>query len=123
MRSGTDAQRPAAEEFLRCFLLHVLPKGLVRIRHIGLLASVNVATKHQRCRQLLAQETPAVPQPAKCWIRRVLAWTGQDPRRCPHYHRFLERRPLLKSVPKARRRPDVLEATHRRGGETHADSS
>ena len=33
----------AAEEFLRRFLLHVLPKGFVRIRHYGLLASCQVS--------------------------------------------------------------------------------
>ena len=83
-----------AEEFIRRLLLHVLPKGFVRIRHFGLLASVNVATKLQRCRQLLGQETAAAPQPAKCWVGRVLEWTGQDPRRCPRCEGFLERRPL-----------------------------
>src|SRR5262249_36499226 len=31
-------------EFIRRFLLHVLPKGLVRIRHYGLMAGVNVST-------------------------------------------------------------------------------
>src|SRR4029077_3726659 len=42
-----------AEEFLRRFLLHVLPKGFVRIRHYGLLASPNVQTKLRRCQWLL----------------------------------------------------------------------
>ncbi len=32
------------DEFIRRFLLHVLSKGFVRIRHYGLLASTNVAT-------------------------------------------------------------------------------
>ena len=35
---------------MRRFLLHVLPKGFVRIRHFGLLASVNVGSKLQRPR-------------------------------------------------------------------------
>jgi hypothetical protein len=39
----------AADEFLRRFLLHVLPKGFVRIRHYGLLASPNVRTKLKLC--------------------------------------------------------------------------
>jgi hypothetical protein len=34
------------EEFVRRFLLHVLPKGFVKIRHYGLLASVNASTLH-----------------------------------------------------------------------------
>ena len=43
----------SAEEFLRRFLLHVLPKGFMRIRHYGLLASPNVQTKLKRCQWLL----------------------------------------------------------------------
>jgi Putative transposase/Transposase zinc-binding domain len=40
----------AAEEFIRRFLLHVLPSRFVRIRHYGLLASRNVPTRLERCR-------------------------------------------------------------------------
>ena len=119
----TKVMTVSAEEFIRRLLLHVLPKGFVRIRHFGLLASVNVATKLQRCRQLLGQETPSGPQPAKCWVDRVLEWTGQDPRRCPHCHGFLERRPLLKSLPEEGQQPDAVLATHRHAEEVRADSS
>jgi hypothetical protein len=42
-----------AEEFIRRFLLHVLPKGFVRIRHYGLLAGRNVDTKLTQCHRLL----------------------------------------------------------------------
>jgi hypothetical protein len=119
----TKVMTVSAEEFLRRLLLHVLPKGFVRIRHFGLLASVNVATKLQRCRQLLGQETPSGPQPAKSWIERVLEWTGQDPRRCPHCQGFLERRPLLKSPLDQSRQPDAMMATHRHGEKVRADSS
>src|SRR5215470_11054748 len=41
-RHRTKVMTVSAEEFLRRVLLHVLPKGFVRIRHYGLLASVNV---------------------------------------------------------------------------------
>jgi hypothetical protein len=37
--------RLTAEEFIRRFLLHVLPKRFVRIRHYGLLAGRNVTTQ------------------------------------------------------------------------------
>ena len=41
-----------APEFLRRFLLHVLPSGFMRIRHYGLLANAN-REKLKRCRELL----------------------------------------------------------------------
>jgi hypothetical protein len=84
------------DEFIRRFLLHVLPKGFVRIRHYGLLASVNVAGKLERCRRLLkgsCQTKPATT--AKTWIERVLEWTGQDPMACPRCQGPLTRRELL----------------------------
>lgn len=43
-----------AEEFLRRFLLHVVPRGFMRIRHFGLLANRQRADKLARCRTLLA---------------------------------------------------------------------
>jgi hypothetical protein len=43
----------SADEFLRRFLLHVLPKGLVRIRHFGLFANRRRETALACCRQLL----------------------------------------------------------------------
>jgi hypothetical protein len=113
----------SAEEFMRRFLLHVLPKGFVRIRHFGLLASVNVASKLQRCRELLGQGAKPAPPPHKSWIDRVLEWTGQDPMRCPHCQGLLERRPLAKSSPGACRQPDSLPTTPRHGEWARADSS
>ena len=48
-----------AEEFLRRFLLHVVPSGFMRIRHFGLLANRHRTAKLARCRILLAP-TPEV---------------------------------------------------------------
>jgi len=45
--------RLAPREFLRRFLLHVLPRGFVRIRHYGLLANGCRRDKLQRCRELI----------------------------------------------------------------------
>jgi Putative transposase/Transposase zinc-binding domain len=42
-----------ATEFLRRFLLHVLPRGFVRIRHYGLLSNRDRTAKLNRCRELL----------------------------------------------------------------------
>jgi hypothetical protein len=43
----------STHEFLRRFLLHVLPGGLVRIRHFGLFANRNRSAALERCRALL----------------------------------------------------------------------
>ena len=48
----------AAEEFLRRFLLHILPHRFVRIRHFGLLATRWRRANVVRCRALLAPATP-----------------------------------------------------------------
>jgi hypothetical protein len=49
----------SADEFLRRFLLHVLPKGLVRIRHFGFFANRRRETALTRCRELLGTATNA----------------------------------------------------------------
>ena len=53
----------AAEEFIRRFLLHVLPRGLVRIRHYGWMANRVRAERAALCRALLAEDAaqPATP--------------------------------------------------------------
>ena len=73
-----------AEEFLRRFLLHVLPPRFVRIRHYGILAGRNVDTKLARCRQLLGAAAPSSPAVPKTWSEWVIEWTDQDPLCCPH---------------------------------------
>ena len=78
-----------ALEFLRRFLLHVLPKGFVRIRHYGLCASRNVNTKLATARRLLEPDaTSESPQPAKPsepspWWERFRQHTGIDVMACP----------------------------------------
>ena len=70
---------PAAE-FMRRFLLHILPDGFHRIRHVGFLANTQRAKAVTRARELLADRLPAptpepesaepavdaAPQPAPC---------------------------------------------------------
>jgi Putative transposase len=54
----------APAEFIRRFLLHVLPDGFQRIRHYGFLANGNRTTKLARIRRLLPsprQQEPASP--------------------------------------------------------------
>ena len=49
-----------AIEFLRRFLLHVVPKGFMRIRHYGITANCRRQQKLARCREVLGT-TPAPP--------------------------------------------------------------
>ena len=49
----------AADEFIRRFLLHVLPRGFHRIRHYGLLTGSARKTSLERARALLAVAPPA----------------------------------------------------------------
>jgi Putative transposase/Transposase zinc-binding domain len=53
-----------ADEFIRRFLLHVLPKGFHRIRHYGLLASASCKANIARARQLMAAPMAEVDPPA-----------------------------------------------------------
>ncbi len=93
----------SAHEFLRRFLLHVLPRGLVRIRHFGLFANRRRNTSLQRCRALLAMavcvdppQPPSLRCPACSGIMLVVerltcgqlyfraCITPAKPRRCDH---------------------------------------
>jgi hypothetical protein len=61
-RDGVDRQRTMTlcpDEFIRRFLLHVLPKGFHRIRHYGLLACASRKANVALARQLLAVPVPA----------------------------------------------------------------
>ena len=77
----------ATDEFIRRFLIHVLPKGFHRIRHYGLLASSNRAANIAHARELLAvpshpkqPETPTaagdelhvLPRPCPCCGGRMI---------------------------------------------------
>jgi hypothetical protein len=53
----------APDEFIRRFLLHVLPKGFHRIRHYGLLASATCKTNIARARELIAMPVLATDPP------------------------------------------------------------
>jgi len=65
----------SVDEFLRRFLLHVLPKGLVRIRHFGLFANRRRKTALARCRQLLGT-TPGTDLPATDNLMRCPVCAG-----------------------------------------------
>ena len=73
----------SADEFLRRFLLHVLPDGFQRIRHYGLLGNRHRAENLARCRELLAMPAPIL-QPDRDYRERCRQLGGQDPLRCPN---------------------------------------
>ena len=51
------------QEFLRRFLLHVLPRGFTRIRHFGILSTRNRSMMLPFCRQLIAANPPEAGRP------------------------------------------------------------
>jgi hypothetical protein len=77
--------RLTPEEFIRRFLLHVLPKGFVKVRHYGLLAGSNVKDKLERALRLLEKGRPESSDeaPVEDWRARLLRLCGVDFRRCP----------------------------------------
>jgi len=72
-------------EFVRRFLLHVVPKRFVRLRHYGLFANAHRSRRIGEAR--LALGAPAVPrppkQPVESWKDLYRRITGREPDRCP----------------------------------------
>jgi Putative transposase/Transposase zinc-binding domain len=69
-RDGGQRQRVmtlATDEFIRRFMLHVLPRGFHRIRHYGLLASSARKDSLARARDLLAVAPPPDDDPPEEW--------------------------------------------------------
>ena len=97
-------------EFLRRFLLHVLPDGFVRIRAYGLLANRTRRTGLGRCRELLGvPEEAACPDAEPVWTELLTRLTGRDPTNCPACgHGSLL---LLAEIPATGRGPPWLRRT------------
>jgi hypothetical protein len=70
-------------EFLRRFLLHVLPTGFVRIRYFGLFANCHRAKNLARCRQLLAAD-PTTAETATPSASSAPKPTDEERDRCPY---------------------------------------
>ena len=82
-----------ADEFVRRFLLHVLPRGFTRLRHYGLLANRNRDRKLAACRALIDQPAPP-PREPETPQAMMLRLTGIDITRCRHCGRGILRRVL-----------------------------
>ena len=87
-RSHGDRRRRMrlhAHEFLRRFLLHVLPERFVRIRSYGLLANRNRSERLARCREVLGAAEPpeTLSSEGLSWAELLTRLSGADPLRCP----------------------------------------
>lgn len=97
------------DEFIRRFLLHVLPRGFTKIRHYGLLAPRHVNCRLEAARRLLAigEAAPGSPPSFRSepmtWAERLLSHTGVDPMVCPACGTRLRRGPLpIPAAPRPR---------------------
>jgi hypothetical protein len=120
---GDGTATLAPTEFIRRFLLHILPSGFRKLRHYGLLAPANVNTKLVAARSLLESAAERATSPAsdsqppvaaqsdnsgdwsqppvaaqsdkpEDWRELLLLLTGRDPTRCPVCGGPLYSRPL-----------------------------
>lgn len=94
------------EEFIRRFLLHILPHRFVRIRYYGLFANRHRDRQLERCRNLLKAAPPASAAESdkrEDWETVYQRVTGRDPmlcERCGHGHlRMIRRLPALAKRP------------------------
>jgi hypothetical protein len=72
-----------AQEFIRRFLLHVLPEGFMRVRHFGFLANRSKKQALTQCRKLLGTNPVSLQNPSESAKDLLLRITGTDLSRCP----------------------------------------
>jgi len=103
----------SAEEFIRRFLLHVLPRGFHRIRYYGFLGNRYRKEKLEHCRQLLnmtpPNESSSQPQPREDYRDRYERLTGHSLRECPVCHRG--RMIVVKLLPGVRSPPAIQDTS------------
>jgi hypothetical protein len=107
-RDGAERLRTMtlpADEFIRRFLIHVLPKGFHRIRHYGLLASAGRKTNVARARELLAVPAPSATED--------LAPEPYSPPPCPCCGGRMVVIEIFQGIAKARAPPVLLRQSGR----------
>ena len=107
---GSDDLTLHPVEFLRRFVMHVLPSGFHKIRHYGLNAS---SVKREAARQLLGLPSPACA--TNTWHERLRVLTGRDINRWPRCDCPLEQQAIPRSlsprpVRRCRAPPSFLDA-------------
>jgi len=70
-------------EFIKRFLVHVLPIGFTKIRHFGFLANKNKKENIQLCRELIGDTTQHPEREKKTAPELMIELTGIDITRCP----------------------------------------
>jgi hypothetical protein len=103
----------SAEEFIRRFLLHVLPSGFHRIRYYGFLGNRHRKEKLEQCRQLLhmapPSESSSVPATPEDYRDRYERLTGHSLRECPICHRG--RMITIQVLPEGRSSPAIKDTS------------
>jgi hypothetical protein len=85
--NGQKTMTLEAGEFIRRFLMHVLPDGFHRIRYFGFLGNCHRKQKLARCRELLGMTSAgSEADPPVDYRDHFEALTGQSLRECPHCH-------------------------------------
>ena len=72
-----------AQEFIRRYLLHILPKGFMKIRYFGFLAHTNKKTSIPLLRQLINPDAEIVEKMTETIGETMLRLTGIDISLCP----------------------------------------
>lgn len=94
----------SAEAFLRRFLLHVLPRGFVRIRHYGLLANSVRSKRVALCRELIGvRDEDVTPAPDESWEEIFFRLTGKDVTTCPQCGGHIQRTRRIQPTVRLRR--------------------
>jgi hypothetical protein len=72
-----------AYEFIRRFLLHILPRGFIKIRYFGFLAHKNKKQAITRLRKLIDPEAKLPKKIKETIVEMMLRLTGNDITCCP----------------------------------------
>jgi hypothetical protein len=101
----------SADEFIRRFLIHVLPSGFQRIRYYGLLGNRYRAEKLAHCRDLIgmAKPEPVVEATDKDYRDRYEKLTGVSLCECPVCH--LGRMVLFRALRPIERAPSIVDTS------------
>jgi hypothetical protein len=98
-----------ADEFIRRFLLHVLPQGFQRIRYYGFLANRDRRNKLALCRQLLGMQTSSQTTSIKDYRQRYQELTGRSLTLCPRCQKG--QMVIVETLPPAIRVPVGLDSS------------